>query len=97
MAELIVMDDIRKLKLKTCSIHNRRIHHCFLINFNSLFYMAERLLKLTRLKNIILYGKDIASSIIPAALLCDCHEFFNFIKEFLSFYLFSRQFFRTHI
>lgn len=42
--------------------------------------MAERLLKLARLKNIILGGKDIASSIVPAVLLCDFHEVFNFIK-----------------
>lgn len=52
----------------------------YLVNFNSLSKTAERLLKLTRLKNVILYGKDIAFSIIPAVLLCDCHVFFNFIK-----------------
>lgn len=26
-------------------------------------------------------GKAVASSIIPAVLLCDCHEFFSFIKD----------------
>lgn len=68
----------------------------YLINFNSLSYMAERLLKLTRLKNVILYGKDTAFSIVSAVLLCDCREFFNFIKVSFSGCLFSRQFFRTH-
>lgn len=68
----------------------------YLINFNSLSYTAERLLKWTRLENIILHGKDTASSPGPAVLLCDCHEFFNFIKVSFSGYLFSRQFFRTH-
>lgn len=45
----------------------------------------------------MLYGKDIAFPIVPAVLLCDCHEFFNFIKVSFSGYLFSRQFSRTHI
>ncbi|MXQ89283.1 hypothetical protein E5288_WYG015910 [Bos mutus] len=41
---------------------------------------AERLLKWTRFENIILHGKTRLPVLGPAVLLCDCHEFFNFIK-----------------
>lgn len=58
--------------------------------------MAE-MVKVDKIKNNILYGKDIAFSIVPAVFLCNCHEFFNFIKVSFSGYLFSRQFYRTHI
>ena len=68
----------------------------YLVNFNPLSYPAERLLKWTRFKNIILHGKTWLPVLGPAVLLCDCHEFFNFIKVSFSGYLFSRQIFRTH-
>ena len=68
----------------------------YLINFNPLSYPAERLLKWTRFENILLHGKTQLPVLGPAVLLCDCHEFFNFIKVSFSGYLFSRQIFRTH-
>ena len=88
-----------KLKWKTCSIQNtvrRFTAILYLINFNPLSYPAERLLKWTRFENILLHGKTQLPVLGPAVLLCDCHEFFNFIKVSFSGYLFSRQIFRTH-
>lgn len=68
--------------------HSEEGSHCYLylINFNPLSYPAETV-KMDKVWVLISYGKT--QPVQPAVLLCDCHEFFNFIKVSFSGYLFS--------